>query len=321
MTAAQRYYRKVIRIRGEDSPNVRYALAELAAGLEPSDKVVVPGVLSYGEYKKRRATWDAIRQCIGLDARFYEGAEILLFPPDWLNQAEVRAARLKGTQRKAKAIGVDPAEGGDKTSMAAIDEYGLLDLQSRRTPDTSAIEDSVIAFGALWNVPPEKWVLDRGGGGKQVADRLRRRGFQCRTVAFGETLTLDPKRGLRQIRERLDNKEDKYAYFNRRAEMYGELSERIDPAYDGIPFAIPAGITGEVGDPRSELRHQLAPIPKTYDKEGRLKLLPKNNPDDDEDSRTLTKLIGHSPDEADALVLALHAMTSKPTKQFAGSAF
>lgn len=317
---SQRYYRKVIRITALDSPNVRYALAQIAQGLKPTDEAIVPGVLTYGEYLKRRATWDKIRQCIGLDAQFYEGAEILLFPPDWLSLAEARAERLKGVTRKAKAIGIDPAEGGDRTAFACCDELGLLDLMSKRTPDTSLIDDDIIAYGVRFNVPPDKWLLDRGGGGKQIADRLRRRGYSVRTVAFGETLTLDPKRGLRQIKDRLDNKEEKYAYVNRRAEMYGELSERLNPLFEA-PWAIPSGICGEMGDPRSELRHQLAPIPKTYDKEGRLALLPKNNPKDDDDQRTLVKLIGHSPDEADAVVLALHGMVTKGVKQLAGRAF
>jgi hypothetical protein len=36
---------------------------------------------------------------------------------------------------------------------------------------------------------------------------------------------------------------------------------------------------------------------------------------------TLTELIGHSPDEADALVLAVFAMTNKSTKKVLGKAF
>ena len=91
-----RYYRKIIKIRAEDSPNVRLALEQQRLGIIPTNEILVPGVLTWTECCKRRATWDAIRQCIGLDAEFYEGAELLLFPPEWLNRAEQLAARIKG---------------------------------------------------------------------------------------------------------------------------------------------------------------------------------------------------------------------------------
>src|SRR3972149_2557666 len=78
-------------------------------------------------------------ECIGLDAEFYEGAEVLLFPPEWLNLAENRADAIEKMQRQAKAIGIDPAEGGDQTAIAVVDELGLIELSSRQTPDTSVI--------------------------------------------------------------------------------------------------------------------------------------------------------------------------------------
>jgi phage terminase large subunit-like protein len=65
-----------------------------------------------------------------------------------------------------------------------------------------------------------------------------------------------------------------------------------------------------------ELRRQLAPVPLWYDREGRIYLPPKNaQPGDDEDMVTMTKLIGCSPDQSDALVLAVHGMTSKVHRQ------
>jgi hypothetical protein len=46
-----------------------------------------------------------------------------------------------------------------------------------------------------------------------------------------------------------------------------------------------------------------------YDEEGRMMLLPKSRkPGGNATQKTLTELIGHSPDEADALALAVHAM-------------
>ncbi len=113
----KRYYRKVIRIRGEDSPNVRLGMAEKMHGMERSDRQLVPGILPYGEYLYRRANWDKIRQCIGIDAQFYEGAEILLYPTLWLNLAEQYHDQLTqefvetGVRRIAKGGGVIQPKG------------------------------------------------------------------------------------------------------------------------------------------------------------------------------------------------------------------
>jgi hypothetical protein len=151
-----RFFRKVIRIRGHDSPNVRLALMQQAAGLKPTGEVIVPGVLPWDEYRKRMATWDKVNICVGIDAQFWKGSSLLLFPPDWLNHSESLALQLRGQKRQAKAIGIDPAEGGDKTAMAAIDEYGLVELVSKQTPDTSVITGEALAFMRKHNVPPDK---------------------------------------------------------------------------------------------------------------------------------------------------------------------
>lgn len=302
------YYRKVIRIKAEDSPNVRYALAEIAAGRQPSYRMLVPGVKNYADYQKHRDTLDSMEQCVILDADFYEGKEIRLFPADWLNHSETLANQLRGKQRKAKAIGIDPAEGGDKTAMCAVDELGVIELVSKRTPDTNVVVAEALAFMRKHNVEPEQVLFDRGGGGKEHADRLRGMGYNVRSLGFGEAVSLEPKRGLTLLRERLEQREDRYAYVNRRAEMYGELSLLVNPAVGG--FAIPQEY--------SELHRQLGPLPKQYDSEGRLKLPPKNKRNPDSNEVCLIELLGCSPDEADSLVLAVHALINKKRRIVAG---
>lgn len=305
------YFRKVFRISAEDSPNVRYALAQQAAGKVPTGETIVPGVLSWSEYVLRRSTWDPVRQCIGLDGKFWKGAEVLLFPPLWLRQALWVATDLANRKvtRVAKGIGVDTAEGGDKTAWAATDEYGLIELVAYKTPDTSVIPGDTLAFMRKHNVKPESVCFDKGGGGVQAADRLRSQGYNVRAVGFGESPALDPQRGIVKLADREKMRETKYAYKTRRAQMYGTLRELLDPANER-KFGIPR----EYAD---ELFKQLGVIPLLYDAEGRLSLPPKTSKRPG--TRSLVDIIGHSPDEADALVLAVHAMTHKTTRPRAGA--
>lgn len=312
------YIRRIIRIKAEDSPNVRLALAQQASGKTPTGEIIVPGVKSWEEYCDNRRRWDPSKQCVSLDADWYEGAEVMLFPAEWLNAAEGRAEELDliysrrmrepgKTRRRARAIGVDPAEGGDMTSMAAVDEHGLIELVSRRTPNTADVPREILAFARRHGVIDrmEDVVLDRGGGGKQHADRLREEGYEVRTVSFGGSVDDDPRYGGVSSDERLETKEERYAFFNRRAQLYGELSALLDPTSERPPFALPREF--------SEVRRQLSPIPKTFDEEGRLRLLSKHKKDGKDKRQCLSDLIGCSPDEADALVLAVHGMLHPAT--------
>lgn len=341
-TPPVRYYRKIFKITAEDSPNVRYARAQIACGLRPTGEMIVPGVMPWHEYMKRRTTWDKISQCVGLDAEFYEGAEILMYPPQWLGLSDQLARDLlaKMPVRRAEGIGIDPAEGGDKTAMSAVDRYGLIELVSKKTPNTAVIVREAIAFMIKHGCPPHKVAIDRGGGGKQHADAMRELGYPIRTVAFGETVVPNPKRGMTILEDKIEQREERYQYVNRRAQMYGDLRMLMDPedtmtvlGSDGQPLYSSPGDWELSGKSKNrqvknvfaipffrypELRAQLAPIPLMYDPEGRGKLLPKNKRNPDSDEMTLTQLIGHSPDEADSLVLAIHAMLHKDRQTIAG---
>lgn len=317
------YFRRVIRIEAADSPNVQ-------AGSE-----IVPGLLTKEEYAHRLATWDEVRKEIGLFARFYMGAQLLLFPPDWLDKAEANWSLIRHSQRQAKAIGVDPGEGGANSSWSVVDDLGVIEMRSEKTPDTTDVTDITIELMEQHKVSAERVMFDSGGGGKEHADRLRKgvtyggsfKRHDVRMVGFGAKVSLEPKRGLRMLEEKKDVREDAYAYLNRRAEMYHQLSQLLDPALNranGLPgFAIPPGIT--TGNARCHvhggqcLRAQLAVMPKMTDKEGRYKLPPKNKQDATSKERSLSDMIGHSPDELDSLVLAVHSMLSKARRVTAGA--
>lgn len=306
-----RYYRRVIKIRAEDSPNVILGLSQQAAGLIPDNKAVLPGVITWDLYVKRRKTWDIIRQTIGLDAEFYEGVELRMFPQQWLHRSNeyYRDLFFSRKFRRAKAIGIDPGEGGDDTALAVVDDMGLLEMIARKTPDTVDVVNMAIDAMRRWKVEPEYVCFDRGGGGKQHADRMRQMGFKVRTVSFGEPLLLPILYRDTLVKDRIANRDERYSYKNRRAEMFGTLRHLLDPINKGF------AISGEL----LTLRSELIPIPLSYDEEGKMYLLPKNKKDSKDKQPTLIELIGHSPNQADALVVAVYAMTHKPALARAGT--
>lgn len=329
------YLRKVIRITAAMSPNVRLGLAQVKAGKIPTNEILIPGVKSYQEYVDQRRTRDPVWQCVALDAEFYEGSENLLYPPEWLNHAEELYEKLRGTHRNVKAIGVDPGWTSERksTCLYAVDEFGIVDWEVASTPNTALLPARVINFARRQGLidAPECWLIDLGGGGKQLVDRLEQieggRYKGVRGVGFGESLAMEPRRGLVRIEDKVDAKEERYTYENRRAQMYGELSIAFDPDSDVLALQRRgyAHGTGGFAMPREcqELRRQLARIPRWYNEEGRLYLPPKNRKSGDvgktvKEKITMHSLIGCSPDEADALVLAVHGLLHKKRRALAG---
>lgn len=306
-----KYYRRVIHISAEHSPNVILAKEEIKRGHKPSYRTLIPGVLPYQEYVKRDATWDTVRKHIGMWGLFYRGPETLMFPPQWLDRAERMAEVYERdrTIRKAEAIGIDCGEGVSDTTFTAGDRYGVIEEWSKKTPDPSDIADEAERFiDRHHTVSHAKVVLDVGGGGKMAAGYLRKKGYDVTTVGFGEKPTLPIKIGRTYVDERVEVKEEKHTYLNLRAQMYYELRERLDPINE-IAFSIPEYLI--------ELRRQMGPIPLWYGKEGEIYLPPKQLPtgkrkgrDDDQASEevTIRKLIGCSPDRVDALVLMVYGM-------------
>ncbi len=293
-----RYYTKVIKVQAMDSPNVRLGQAQEKLGKKPTHEILVPGVVDYALYKKRRATWDPIRQTIGLDGEFYEGAEVRLYPPEWLARAQEYAATLGTGGRKAAGLGVDPGQGGDDTVWTVVDLKGIIEQIAKKTPDTTECGTVTLALMKKYGIPPEKVCFDIGGGGKEHADYLRRdHDLPVRTVGFGQSAS-DPDRykRMRTSAEKEQATETAYTYKNRRAEMYGLLRTIMEQG----DFAISATLT--------ELLRQLAVFPLQFDSEGRMYLPPKDKPTPQFKGTTIKEMLGCSPDEADSLVLAVYAM-------------
>lgn len=329
----KRYYRKIIRIKAEDSPNVRLALAEKEQGMEPSHQIIVPGVMDYRTYTKRRNTWDERKQTIGLDARWYEGEEMKMYPPKYLTVVMKLAMHINLIERLrpvTKCMGVDPAEGGDSTVWTIGDDYAVDEQIVEKTPDTSVIPARTIALLREYRVLPEDCYFDRGGGGKQHVDALRRQGFDVNSVGFGESaadISIQYQKYARNPDNQLEEKEDKYVFKNRRAEMYFMARLAIGPPImiwdetqqepqliedpDHIRMAI---------DPRfEELLRQMSKIPLLYDPEGRIYLPPKSKPTESYTGVTIKGLLGCSPDELDSYVLMVYGAKRRKLNIIAGS--
>jgi hypothetical protein len=308
-----RYLRRVIHISATDSPNIKLATKERAQGFEPSYKTVTPGVKGLAEYTDNLRTMTEEEQSVSLKAEFYKGRGTMLFPREWLDQAMERDLRIAGKLRTAKGLGIDPAEGQDKSAFAVVDELGLMDLMSLPTPDTNVVVGITRDLMQRYKLKPEQVCFDAGGGGKQHADRMRAPPLQMmvRTVAFGEAPTLPVRGGLTALKDRKEIKEDRYVYVNRRAEMYGELRLLLDPAYNPGGWAIPRKY--------AELLRQLGPLPLKYNEEGRIWLPPKHKKDPKSDVETIVDILGCSPDESDSVVLAVHAMLHRAPTSRAGA--
>ena len=310
--------RMVISVAAVDSPNVAYALKEKQLGRQVTNTILVPGVLSYERYEWKRANLREVEQQIDLDAKFPSDASVLLFPEGWLAHSVQKAAELDASQRtrrQAKAMGIDPAEGGDRTAFCIIDEHGIIELVSLKTPNTNTTFEMALSLMRKFNVPSDKIVFDRACG-KAHADRMRGMGFKVQTVHFGESIKLDLKRGITKIEDKREAREEGSLYKNRRAEMYHDLAAIINPSSPRGGFGMPARLR-DIPRPNFSLFDQLEPIPYMFDREsgdGKLMLPPK-----DEMIELLYNGLG-SPDEADALVLAVWGLTHKSLKATAGAA-
>ena len=193
-----------------------------------------------------------------------------------------------------------------------------MELIGLKTPDTTQIVNMTLGLMKQWNIPPENIFFDRGGGGKQHSDRMRELGFQTKTVAFGEAATPPKRRGHSTVDMRTKDTKKSYIYKNRRAELYGELRNLLNPL-GPYSFAIPSKLlyrSRSNGGP--SLYDQLRLMPLLYDGEGRMYLPPKRKKNAKDPAETLIEILGCSPDESDALALAAYGLLHKPVRRLVG---
>lgn len=315
--------RKIIHVDGEESPNVIVGKRLAQAGVPGPYPNVIPGVLSYDEYRRRLKIWDKYKIKVRLHGLFNEGDDTLLYPPEWLDNCERMYARCcplgyetscrgKGSPQ-GLAMGVDAGQGRDLTVWTIICHSYLIYQETKQTPEPATMIKRTIELANEFHVPVEKILFDAGGGGFQLASVMRGEPYRKKvnTVWFGESPT------DRRPPKRSDKKEVQFEhrqiYKNKRAEMYDVLRQRIDPSINAEPFGLPVELY--------ELRRDLAIMPLMWDNEGKMFLPPKDRKSTDKENKdliTIKKLLGRSPDRADSLVLAAFALWGQPARRKVG---
>lgn len=127
----------------------------------------------------------------------------------------VEAAQARPRYNDSSAgviIGVDPARsGGDKTVMVVRQGRDVMHIERHRGDDTMQTVGNVIKM--IQRYKPQLVVIDEGGLGAGVLDRLLEQGFrEVRGVNFGST------------------PDDERAWGNKRAEMWGGMKEWLRSA-------------------------------------------------------------------------------------------
>jgi phage terminase large subunit len=243
--------------RAVTDPHGRWRVVHVAS---PDSSLVAPEWIA-----DRAADWgpDSPLYRARVLGEFVDAGEGQLFPLALLEASAERRLVAEGTL----VLGVDVARSlaGDLNCVAVARGGQLLRLATWRSPDlmttVARVQAEVLACGER----PARIVVDEGGPGGGVVDRLRQLGHPVEAFAFGGAAT-DPTR-----------------FRNRRAEAFFSLRERLE-----------RGDAALLDD--DDLLADLAATSYRFDQAGRVLLDPKDE---------VRRRLGRSPDRADAVALAL----------------
>lgn len=139
------------------------------------------------------------------------------FPPQseesFISPGLVRAAQERrpwGDPSAPIIMGIDPSRGGDSTVIVVRQGRDIIHLERFKIPDTMRVVGKIIEAIRRWK--PQLTVMDEGGLGYGILDRLNEQGYRVHGVNFGED-AYNPT-----------------VYKNRRAEIWGEMKDWLATA-------------------------------------------------------------------------------------------
>ncbi len=180
----------------------------------------------------------------------------------------------------AHVVGLDPARGGDRTSIVHRQGRVIWGLKSFKTPDTTTILGHVKELMNGKSNPVDMLFIDIGGLGGPLYDSLKSMDFRDRITAvnFGDQKCFNKER-----------------YKNKRAEMWGDVRDWLEST---IPVKVPDS---------DSLQADLCSPGYKYDHMQRILL----------ESKDEMKANGRrSPDEGDAVALTFAAPVSREVEDF-----
>lgn len=244
-------------------------------------KTVIPNQMDYAKYAETMADPDEFHRRVFGQGQFpKEDAATNLFMKAWFE----RARKAWNPNLPVDAFGLDLAAStfGDETVLAAGGTLGCREFHAWKKADTTltvaeVLKVAIEVYGIDLKRGTVPVAVDMQSIGSAVFDMLTNEGVLCVEVWAN---------GAPQVNR------EKYA--NRRAEVYGELSSRMNPEeYPQVPFAIPPN--------EPKLDQELSAHHKIPSARG-FSVTPKDRYRGMVfNSHTIKEHIGRSPDRSDAL--------------------
>ena len=260
---------------------------------------LIPGQMTLDFFQLLEETKDKEWRAYG---RFPKtGTAFEVFSGHWKKKHEV-LFKERGELIHYRAIGLDvgASKSGDPSCLAFGDTHGLKELCLEQIKNQMELQGWIVETARQRGLDIYDGTVpisvDAQGIGKGIADSLEEDGAWVIKVENGAAA-----------------ERDKLQYLNRRAEVYGELADAVDPAMSEQPWIIPVDSWTE------PLWEEFFAHEKIFtSKPGQFRLNDKRRPASQKgkplpDNRTpVEEKIGRSPDRCDATTLLYQAVRELP---------
>lgn len=190
-------------------------LAGWAADLRRASET---GVIPDDELEQAKASLSPQQYAQEFDCDFFAAVEDTLITLDRVLEAEARVYTEADIMGSAKVLGVDVARyGGDRWCLFPRQGLQAFTPKVGRGVDTMALAGHVVAAIDKWQ--PDATLIDMGGMGAGVYDRVRQLGYSAIAVDFGGK-PIDPR------------------FENKRAEMWWNMADWLKTG------SLPEGVDG-----------------------------------------------------------------------------